>query len=309
MICTQRGSSLAIETASQLWFFAALAVGGLLGWLVGALTRFAFGLGVGLLIPGVVAASFALQLLQEFRLFTADSPSLRDGRVVRVDEVAVGGGTTPSPLIEYLDEHGRWVQIAGPQAGAFSVNDRVRVLPARMPPDAPRVARPSQLRGAAIAMLLFGTFPLSLGVWFCCLGVTEHREARQQGQVRQRARGRGEARREKREAQRDIAPDRAADALGEPADERRPRVGARSTAIATLNALLLCAIAWPVVSNGSIMARLTAGFGAVAVTLVVYGVYGVIALNASRLWALGMVVLGVNFAVWAWALVLIDVRV
>ncbi len=293
MICKQRGNSLAIEAASQLWFFAALAIGGLCGWLLGALSRFAFGLGVGLLIPGVVAASFAVQLLQEFRLFTADSPSLRDGRVIRVDDVAAGGGTTPQPLIEYLDEHGRWLQIRGPQAGAFSVNDRVRVLPARMPREAARVARPAQLRGAATAMMLFGTFPLSLGVWFCCLGFAERNEAREKVRQEQRA----------------VARRDSANAASEGADARRPLIGVKSAGIAMMNTLLLGAILWPAIGNGSIMARLTAGFGAVAVTLVVYGIYGVLVLNAARLWALGMVVLGVNFGVWAWALVLLDVRV
>lgn len=274
-------SHVALETAAQLAFFAALFAGALLGWGVGSLTRFELGLGVGLVLPGAVAAWFAWQLLQEFRIFTAPESGVRHGRVIAVEDVPVSGGTQPEPIIEFVDAAGTRQQIRGPRSGGYEVQDRVSVLPARGLLEPARVGRPRQLRGAAIAMLLFATFPLTVGSWFLADGLGDRHPV--------------------------------------PVPSRRtirPRVPVAKTSSAALahrrrvwrdlNRLLFltmfAAILWIGYGTGELANRFTLGFGTVALALFGYAGLALSDRSGSRQHAFGFVVLGVNFGVWALAL-------
>ena len=67
-----------LTTAAQLWFFAALFGGLILGAGIGRLTRFDLGMAIGLLLPGIVALSFSAQCAIQYRAFTTDAPGVGD---------------------------------------------------------------------------------------------------------------------------------------------------------------------------------------------------------------------------------------
>ena len=59
-------------------FFGACAVGGVVGFVLAKLFGFEFGLGVGLLVPGIVSLSFTLAFVTAYRDFR-DNPSRASG--------------------------------------------------------------------------------------------------------------------------------------------------------------------------------------------------------------------------------------
>jgi hypothetical protein len=78
--------------------FGAAAVGGLTGFLVGRLSPFEIGLGVGLLIFGAVAFCFSARCLLEYRAFAYAGPNALWSEVIAIEDRAVNGSgsiTTP----------------------------------------------------------------------------------------------------------------------------------------------------------------------------------------------------------------------
>jgi len=150
-----------------LAFFGAVALGGLVGWLVARFSTFELGLGVGMLVPGIVSLGYTVTFLLEYRDFT-QSPHRVPGVVVAIEDQPVnesGSITTPVAIVEYeVDGERRRVASGGGsglavgQAGVVVVDD-----PARPPA---KVAQPRELRGGGIASMLFGTFPATAAIFF-----------------------------------------------------------------------------------------------------------------------------------------------
>ncbi|MGE0335920.1 MAG: hypothetical protein AB7Q76_11585 [Gammaproteobacteria bacterium] len=274
---------MALESQAQLWFFCALFAGIAVGFVVGSLTQFEFGLAAGLLIPGAVAAWFAVQLLLEYRAFTAPGAGIRSGRVVDVRDVPVGDDVTaPEPVIEYVDSAGVRQTLAGPRSGGYEQGERVSVIPARGPLTPARAGQPGQLRGGAIAMMLFATFPLSLGAWFMAAPLLDRAERpparRSRGQSRSPA---------------------AATARRAPSSWRRQAYWLCFVA-------MFCGVLWVAWGRGELIVLFHQGFGAVAGGLVCYGALALTDPRVPRATACGMLVLAVNFGVWALALWLLS---
>lgn len=157
-----------LVTRWMLWFFATLALGGAVGFLVAKLSSFEIGLGVGLLIPGIVSLSFTLGFVQAFRELAYD-PRRLVGTVVAVEDRAVnaaGSITAPVAIVEYVTPDGTRRRIDGPRSSSLKEGDEVAMVPRIGTPSRFRIGQPHEMRGGAIASMLFGTFPLSAGVFF-----------------------------------------------------------------------------------------------------------------------------------------------
>jgi hypothetical protein len=267
-----------LVTVATLALFAAGAVGGLVGVLVGWLTRFAFGLGVGLLILGGVCLWFAGRCLFEYRDFLHAGPRGVWGEVVAIEDRPVEGvlsGTQPVPVVRFAGEGDKPQTIYGPRSGSYKVGDAVSVIVDPVDPARSRVGQLGQLRGGAIAMMLFGTFPFSFGVWMLASGISEVG-----------ARGPRARRRQAKPA--------------EPGSSRWDRI-----VLATLFLAMLVSILWIGYGRGPIGQRFAEGFGAAAATLLGYAIWGAFSDRVGGLWSFGLAVLALNFAVWAFALYLL----
>jgi hypothetical protein len=153
--------SFDLETRFALWLFGAFAGGGLLGWIAGRFTRFEPALGVGLLVPGLVSAVFAVRFVQAWHELET-SPTRTPGVVVAVEPRALGSGTTPVAVVEYAGPDGpRRAESGG--GTSLAAGDRVVVIAGAAPP---RVGVPREMLGGALAALLFATFPLSAAAFF-----------------------------------------------------------------------------------------------------------------------------------------------
>ncbi len=272
----------------QLAYFAALFVGVALGGLIGWLTRFELGLGVGLLVPGLVAAGMGLQCLDAYRAFSR--LQTHAGAVVEVrDEAANGDGsiTHEVPYVRYRDAAGVVGTVAGPTASGWQVGQRVRVLADGVRPALrQRIADPAALRGGAIAMMLFGTFPLSLGVWFTVGALCERAADRDVAQDRSRSRRRG---------------------ARAPTAARETPAAARLVQRNTLFLLsLFGALLWIGAGRGTLLERFAVGFGLIAALLLLYAAWLGLARRGARATRYGLVVLALNFGVFAFALWLLS---
>ena len=269
-----------LVTVATLAFFGSLFAGALIGFLIGRFTAFELGLGVGLLIPGIVALSFATRCLSDYRAFTSPQATKAIGEVIAIEDRPVGSGgkvTQPVPVVRFrLGDS--VVHVRGPASGGFKTGDRVTVLYDPTDLFHARIADASNLRGGAIAFMLFGTFPLSLGLWF----------------IHSHAAGRAAAR---RRAASEESPGRAADTLA---------VRMRRELLVGLNMLLVAAILYPAFGPGEIERRLTVGFGLVALALFGHGIRGAFDPRVNASWCFGMFVLAVNFSAWATALWLLS---
>jgi hypothetical protein len=265
-----------ITTSAQLYFFGALFAGGAVGFLVGQFSRFETGLGVGLLIPGIVAAWFAWRCLDEFQAYTAAGADVVSGEVIAVEDVPVnesGSITQPVPVLRYATADRVVHTIRGPAASGLDPGDKVAILHDPADPQRSRVGQPSQLRGAAIAMMLFGTFPLSLGLWFLygsLMGTSEERRLAAAAA-----------------AKRKVSPLRA-------------RLLRDSTY--ALYFAMFVAIVWVAAGTGPLERRFVLGFGGIAVALAGYALRSLLDPRTGATSALGFLMLGVNFGVWAYAL-------
>jgi hypothetical protein len=252
-----------VTTAFVLWLFGSFAAGGLVGVAVGKLTSFETGLGVGLLVPGIVSLSFTHAFATEYLAFR-DAPDRTDGRVVAVEQRAVGASgnvTTPVAIVEYESRTGETLRAETRAASGLQEGDTAVVV--RGPLGA-RVGQPSQLFGGAIASLLFGTFPLSAGVFFLVSAVANARERR--------------------------GPVRAA-----PAERRIGR------ATIAANLVIFAGLVVPALLDLDALRAVTIAFGVASVGLWMHVVEGIVRRRDVRWW-LGVGVVALNFSVWSAAL-------
>ncbi len=271
---------MSIEAVSQLYFFAvlfaAIPVGGLVGWL----TRFEIGLGVGLLLPGLVAAYYFVQFVQQYQRFTNPLAPVVVGKVIAIEEIPVSGGTQYAPIVEYLGAAGQLQRARGPRATSFKSGDTASVLSS---PAGPEIADISNLRGGAIAMALFGTFLLSTASFFLLSG-----EGKPNG---------GPARK--------LVPRRVKPLPKIPTALTASRRRLMRDINWLMYLLMFSSITWIAYGKGELLMRFATGFGGVAL-----GIFGYIAASflqpmPARVWRFGMAVVGINFGVWAVALYLL----
>lgn len=284
-----------LTTHTQLAYFAALFVGVALGFVAGWLSRFGIGLGVGLLIPGIVAAHFGTQCLLAYREVGAGR-SL-PGVVVDVrDEPSNASGsiTHELPTVRYRDAGGVERTFNGPAASGWQVGDRVHVLEAHGAHPEPRAQKPKQLRGGAIAMMLFGTFHLTLGLWFLLDSLFDGTAARPPASAARTGDGK-----RRRPALRAAAPQ----APTAPSDRWAWRFeqGNMLFMLSVIGAML-----WISVGSGLLITRFAVGFGLITATLLGYAVWSVLIGVGAVSTRLGYLVLGANFGAFAFALWLLS---
>lgn len=259
---------MGLDLASSwvLWFFGACAAGGALGFVLGKLLGFEFGLGVGLLVPGVVSLSFTLAFVTEYRDFR-DDPSRAVGRVVAVEDRAAnesGDITTPVAVVEFTASDGAQYSAESRGGSGLRADDEVTVVYEASDPRRAKVGQPGELFGGAIASMLFGTFPTSAAIFFLVGWLDDKR--------------------------RRVPTRREAERASEPT---------QLTPIANLSMVagLLGAGFWP----GSVMEQILVAFGAVSVGLWLHCADGVVMRRDLR-WTLGIGVLALNFSAWVLAL-------
>lgn len=168
-------------SSAFLWFFGALFGGALLGALIGRFTSFAVGMAVGLLIPGILGVTYAVQFFVAHKAFSAPAPNKVMGEVIAIEDRPInesGSITQPTPVIRYLTREKTVHTVHGPGAASYKVGEHVTVLYDPDNPERVRIADVKELKGAAIAFMLFGTFPLSAGLFFLYSAVAEVLEKR-----------------------------------------------------------------------------------------------------------------------------------
>jgi hypothetical protein len=252
---------LSFDLASQfvLSLFGGFAAGGLLGWLTGRFTRFEPALGVGLLVPGLVSALFAVRFALAWHELET-SPTRAPGLVVAVEPRPLGSGTTPVAVVEY--QHAGGTRRAESGGGtSLRPGDRVVVVAGAVPP---RVGVPDEMRGGAIAALLFATFPLAAAVFFLAHALPERRR--------------------------------------DPDARARADTPSRLTPIANA-AILVALLAGALLGSAGRAVELALGiaFGGASLGLWLHVADGLLR-RRHRQWTLGMGVLAVNFSVWTLAL-------
>lgn len=260
---------LDLVTSWVVSYFGSVAVGGLLGWLVGRGTRAELGLGVGMLVPGVVSLGFTVALTLAYREFTSD-PHRTTGAVVAVEDRAVtasGNVTTPVAVVRFAGPRGREYDVDAP-GGSLHVGDQVAVVYDPQIPGRARTAKPDELRGGAIASMLFGTFPASGAIFFLF------------GELY---------------------------AARTPRPRRRPTgwkatVGERLTVAA--NALILLGLLFPAFSGRSTEELFMIAFSSASIGLWIHCAAGLLR-GADPRWAAGVAVVAVNFSAWVVAMYLL----
>jgi len=249
----------------MLSFFGACFAGMAVGFVVGKLSRFEIGLGVGLLLAGVTSLSFTPRFALEYRALTT-SPWRSEGTVVAIEPRPVneaGDVTTPVAVVEF--EANGVIHRAESRGGtALDVGDRVAVA---WPDGDPRHAtfgHPRDSLGGVIASLLFGCFPFTAALFFLITA-----------------------------------------ALPERAPDRRTAVRAqrqeRSYATWLANLLMFAGMTSPFVTRGEVLDQIVIAFGVVTLGLWLHIANG-IRLRADPRWTLGMGVVALNFSVWVLAL-------
>lgn len=244
-----------------LWFFGACFAGMGIGFGVGRLTRFEIGLGVGLLVIGTTSLSFTPRFALEYRAFTT-SPWRADGTVVAIEDRAVnaaGDVTTPVAVVEFVVDGTPW-RTESRGGTSLHVGDATQVVYASGDPRHAKVGSPGEMLGGAIASLLFGTFPLSTGLFFL---VTS------------------------------LLPERTPDAR----DRARAARQEGSYANWLANLLLLAGITSPLVTRGEVIDQIAIAFGVTTLGLWLHVANG-IRLRADPRWTLGIGVVALNFSVW-----------
>jgi len=266
-------------TVAMLAFFGSLLAGGIVGWAVGRFCAFELALGIGLLIPGLVALTFSTRCLLEYQHFRAPDVTTAIGEVVAVKDRPVnasGSVTQPVPVVQFTAADNIVYSVEGPAASGLKVGARVTVLYEGGDPRRAVIAKVPELRNAAIAFMLFGTFPLSLGLWFIHSHLYQRREMRTRGS-------------EPRGLARETAHPTFAQRL-------------RKELIVSFNLLLVTGIFWIGFAPGSLEENFIGGFGLVALALLGHGIRGFFDPQTNASWCLGMFVLALNFSVWALAL-------
>ena len=248
-----------------LYFFASCLGGALLGLAVAWLATFEIGAGLGFLLPGLVSLSFTVAFCREYRDLSFN-PRRTAGTVVGIEDRASnasGSVTTPVAIVEYTAADGS--KRRGSSLGGTSLHtgDSVVVVPRSGMPDGIAVGTPHEMQGGAIVSMLFGTFPLSAGIFFVVSALA--------GAVR-----------------------------AEDVSERWA-IDRRSYLTTMANLTIFCGIlAIPFFSEPEAHGIMM-GFAVVALGLWLHVVQGV-RLGADARWTTGLGVLAVNFSAWVVAL-------
>lgn len=280
-----------LVSVALLSLFAGAAAGGLLGFLVARVSRFEIGLSIGLLVFGAVALVAAARCFMEYRYFAHAGANAVWGEVIAIEDQpanASGSITSPVPVVRFTAPDNVEHTVRGPSASSATVGSHVNVVYDPANPQRPRIGQLSELRGGAIALLLFGTFPVSFGIWLLFTTALAARAERSMRQPDQRGRQRaGRATSNKSVAKSAPSP-------------RRGR--AHRVILGALNGALVCAILWTALAPGDLALNFVQGFAAIAAILAAYAAWGMVSGMAGGAWSAGMLVLAINFAVWAFAL-------
>lgn len=277
-------------SAGMLWMFGSALAGGLIGLAIGQFTRFEAGLTVGLLIFGGVTLAFAWKCFDEYRAFATAGPDGLWGEVVKiVDKPSNDSGsiTSPAPIVKVDGPDGKVYFIEGPTASGAKVGEHINVIFDRAQPERSRVGRISDLRGGAIAFMLFGTFPVSFALLMIAGMIDKARSARAAAAAMPRRKG-----------GRGIATAKVQAA--EPRADRGRRLGNMSTKI--LIAALFCSIVWIGIEGAPLLDRFAQGFAGITAVLTVYAPWGAFVARLGFMWSFGLLMLALNFGVWAFAL-------
>lgn len=257
---------LDLASTWMLAFFGACAAGGVVGFLLSKGIDFEFGLGAGLLIPGIVSLYFTFQFVGESLAFR-DDPSRTTGKVVAIEDRAAnasGSVTTPVAIVEFAARDGATQRVESKGGSGLRVDEEVSVVYEPGHPERARVAQPSELFGGAIASALFGTFPTSAGLFFL-LGWMSDQWPRKQTR------------------------------------KQVERAEDLSRGIVAGNLLIFGGLVGAGFWNGSVAEQIEIAFGVASLGLWIYVADGVWRRRAAK-WTLAMGVLAVNFSAWTVAL-------
>ena len=261
---------LDLASTWTLSFFGACAAGGLLGFLLAKLIDFEFGLGVGLLIPGIVSLYFTFQFATEYLAFR-DDPSRATGRVVAVENRpanASGDITTPIAIVEFAASDGATYRAESRGGSGLHAGDEVVVVYRSWSPAHAVVGVPDELFGGAVASGLFGTFPASAGLFFLLGWISDQWPRKRTHAEVERARG-------------------------------------ASRLLTVANLLMLGGLFGAGLWTGTVAEQIGIAFGVASIGLWIYVVDGVWRRRDPK-WTLGAGVLAVNFSAWVVALWLLS---
>lgn len=282
-----------ITSVAMLSMFGAAAVGGIVGFLVGRFTQFEIGLMVGLIIFGGVTLYFAGRCFVDYREFSTAGANAVWGEVLEiVDKPSNESGsiTSPAPIIRFTAPDGSTHVIEGPTAGSAKVGEHVMVLVDRERPERSRIGKISELRGGAIAFMLFGTFPMSFAVMLLA-GLIDARRAAQTNATPKRSHGRTSV------AGRAMA-------VGKSTGTRNgtsPPGFSRWTMLFVV--AMTASISWIALPGEDLLLRFSQGFGGAAASMVIYALVGA---RFGLTWVVGLLMLALNFGVWSFALYLLS---
>jgi len=277
-----------LVSVAVLSMFAAAAAGGVLGFLVARISRFELGLAVGLLVFGAVALSFAARCFLEYRDLAHAGANAAWGEVIAIGDRpanASGSVTSPVPVVRFTAPDNAIHVVRGPSGSSAVVGSHVNVVYDPADPQRSRVGQ-VEVRGGAIAMLLFGTFPLSFGIWLLFATAMADRE-------KLAARG-GRFRPQRARVERAI---RRAEMQTAQTQGRASKV-----VLAAFGGAMACAILWIGLAPGELLHNFVQGFAAIAIVCAGYAGWGIASGGAGAAWSAGMLVMAVNFGVWAYAL-------
>jgi len=283
---------LDITSVAVLSMFGAAFAGGIVGFAIGKLTRFETGLMVGLFIFGGVTLAFSLKCYMDYQDFAhAGSDGLWGEVIEIIDKPSNESGsiTSPAPIVRFTGPDERVYTIEGPTASGAKVGAHVNVIFDRDQPERSRVGQIGELRGAAIAMMLFGTFPTSFALMIL-LNMIHHAATTPD---RPSATRTGRSRRE-------VA---AAATKTKPAVRGKVR-GRRATIFLALG--MLCSLLWITLEGESLVRRFAQGFSGMTATLLAYALWSGFIARLGFETALGVFTLALNFGVWAFALFLLS---
>lgn len=281
-----------IVSVAMLSIFGAAAVGGIAGVVVGRCTQFEIGLMVGLAIFGGVTLYHAGRCFLDYREFTQAGTNAVWGEVIEIiakPSNESGSITSPAPIVRFTTADGVVLTVEGATAGSAKVGQHVTVLVDRTNPANSRVGQIDQLRGGAIAFMLFGTFPMSFAVVLLAGLVDARRVARANGPPTHRKSRRTNAR----------AVSAAAEAIAARTLAPKPEF-TRSTMLFV--AAMTASILWIALPGADLVLRFSQGFGAIAASIVTYAIAGG---GFGTSWVVGLSMLALNFGVWSFALYLL----
>lgn len=288
-----------LTTVALLSMFGAALGGGLAGFVVGRLSRFELGLSAGLLIFGGVTLGFAGRCYTEYQAFAHAGANGVWGEVIRIDQIPIGdSGTQPAPVVRFTAPDESVHTVVGPRASSAKVGEHVNVIVDAADPQRSRIGQITELRGCAIALMLFATFPLSFAVFMLYSAFIE----RMKPAATPSSHPTLPRRTDSSALRRGHGLDAAASPGGRPRVAMRFGSGIHATLSAVLHLTLIGAIVWIGMGSGDLGQRFSQGFGIVAAALAGYAILGLFGGKGSSAWSVGVIMLALNFAAWAWAL-------